>query len=422
MLKIKIPNIRPSLRHVLQLILVFYFFVHFLLPFFLHKIFGFTPLYNWGFNFKKCGDALGMLALVSIGAFFGSMLVIRFLPDTKAIKPLNVRFPYLFFYINLCFDLFYFFYFGGYQGVASLGPKEKWLAYLQYFSNNKLSFVLTDLIAGGGSWAKTLIYIISTTLMGSRGGIFFVYFSLVFLMSYYVWKKAYKKYIVMMLFITPFSFLAFNAATRVREVSGAQEEVIAPKVESYFKGNNNNNTGRIKLGRISFIEPAAIPLCKPLLTNESMDLFHLKFDILHQLGLTFNFFSPYKIIPRDAWSNQYYQAIFLGYPIENVPNNYFSINMGLQTYLILVTGNPYSATVLFILICTLYYFFSAWIFKLHQRAGIVFMFFLYDLLIFFDWTYFLTGLIKGFLTLFIFEICLYLQQKSRNNALPAEGA
>lgn len=402
------------MKKVFISILSFYLVFHFIIPglFFLYD--------NNNFNtYTNVADNQAILKGFILNAItiIGAIIIIILLPQRSGAEKIQSKFYKLtpLFYISILFSIVYFFMSGGFEGKITGGTLGSVFNYIQLFLNPYMILlcVLFFQKKRFNAVLMFLIYLVFTTLLGSRSG--FISLFIVFLMypifsNYQLYKKNIKRLLLSLAIISPILFLLATILIRKADIP-LTPDIIA----------------RMIMGRLSFLETSMLPIHYKD-ANDSLGIFYEKYSVINQLKLIVDALFPGNLFGGDVMPNQYYRAAFMGYPISFVVSVYTSINITLPIYLYMYLGS-FFACVFGIGILVLYY--KLWV----MSAKYMFIFIpllasLYHLLYFFDWvmwfmqffTFFLTSLtIYGF-SLFRVSVVniiknevAYLKPKEGNN-------
>lgn len=357
------------MRKAFIYILVFYYCVHFIIP-------GIYFLFSGNFNtYTTTEDNEGILKgfLLNTVTIWGAILSIYFIPyKHKLIKPKFYNLTPLL-YISIFISVVYYFLRGGFEGRLSNNMAGSILSYIVLFLN-PFMILLAILFYQRKPFnliVLFLVYLIYTTLTGSRSGVISLFTILLMypvFSNYSSYKRSIKKVLVALLIISPVLFLIATIFVRNAGVDISSNTIL-----------------RLIMGRLSFLETSMLPIHYKDM-GDPLSIFYDKYGLLNQIKLIIDSLFPGNLFTPDVMPNQYYRAAFMGRSENFVVNVYTSINMTFPIYLYMYF-NAFFSCIIGIGLLVLYYRICLK-FRNNFFILIPLLASLYGLLIYFDWTMF----------------------------------
>jgi hypothetical protein len=338
-------------------------------------------------SFVKAGIIISVSLIISV-------ILLCFFKKDQPIKPIIKGAPVaVLFYGSVIFQLLIFYITGGFGAILAGEANGTLLKYISLFLNPYV--LLLVLIFGQEKKIKILkaivFYIIAITLSGSRSGIltvFFIFFIGLAFETLKFYEKKVIKFLKYTLILAPFLYVF---ATQIR--------------------NTNSTTDYSFLqyaiaGRMSTLETAMLPVY--YYDNKlDLNLFYEKYSFINQLKLVVDGFIPGQIFDYDVMPNNYFRAIFTGYSIPFVQENYVSINITLPIYLYL-KYNYWG--ILFTVFYIVGFYLILRFFKRSPLIVIVLLSGFYNILYFFDWVMVFNQFYVGLLTLLFIKLYLFFRK------------
>lgn len=355
-------------------ILLFYWVLHFVLPFIYFLFFGFVNVYS---------DVQGYTGfLINTFSVFGAVLAIKYMPSYDEKREPEFSYATSFYIISLVIAAYKFISGGGYEGALSGVTHGTFISFVSLFFNVHTAFLLTICSQKNLKHIYWLVasYVLLMTGMGSRSaivGLFLVFIILPLFTNYELAKKKLLKFGIVLALLSPLLFLY---ATSIR--GDIDSDRIADLI----------------VGRVSLIELSEIPLNE--LENNTLDraTYNTKYSALNQLKLAINAISPIDPFVYDVAPNQYYRVVFLGGYDLDILDSYWSVNLTLPVYFVLMTNMLFG-----VLLCVLFIVFLYWFWVKYSSNFYIFILVivsLYDIVYFFDWVMIVQNMFSVFLTVF----------------------
>ena len=374
-------------------ILLFFFTLHFFAP--LMYIL-FTGEFTHTYSLLNDNIASIKAFLLNFITLFGAIGIIYFTPinNIKINPRVNSSIPSLLFYFSIFYGVFFVLFTGGFSAALAGENHGSFMNYLNMFCNSTVLLIATLYLQkkSVNIIGYFLLFILGSTMMGSRSSILVVF--LVCLMGFSFlnfekYKPAIKKSIKYFVILGP---ILFGISTQIR---GAEffrwEELIKHLFE-----------------RLNMIESSMIPIHAYDHAQFDTALFYSKYNFIHQMKLSFDAVFPGNIFEFDIYPNNYYRAIFLEYPIRFIEENYMSINLTLPVYFYMYIGYwtiPFSISI----IVSLY--FASIYFRNSPFIIILILSLVYELLYFFDWVMIFNKFYVTGLTLIMLKLVVIIHEQ-----------
>lgn len=338
-------------------------------------------------SFVKAGIIISVSLIISV-------ILLCFFKKDQPIKPIIKGAPVaVLFYGSVIFQLLIFYITGGFGAILAGEANGTLFKYISLFLNPYV--LLLVLIFGQEKKIKILkaivFYIIAITLSGSRSGILTVFFIFFIGLAFETLKFYEKKVIKFLKYTLILAPLLYVFATQIRNTNSTTDY-------SFLK--------YAIAGRMSTLETAMLPVY--YYDNKlDLNLFYEKYSFINQLKLVVDGFIPGQIFDYDVMPNNYFRAIFTGYSIPFVQENYVSINITLPIYLYL-KYNYWG--ILFTVFYIVGFYLILRFFKRSPLIVIVLLSGFYNILYFFDWVMVFNQFYAGLLTLLFIKLYLFFRK------------
>lgn len=375
--------------------------VNIAIPFIYYLVFGFKPIY---FDVEVRYVYLG--ALVSTIVLLLLFALLKFLPLSNAkasqeMNPVFAKSTKILFWLSVGMNLLSFFLYGGFASILTGGTQHRVLSYVRMFLDLRLLFFIvlmneTNKEKASGIIFYSFIYLAISLVNASRSGAFWIIvFLLIALVSNKTtrpFRKRMARVFIALVIVSPFLFFASS-------------------VIRYGSFNIAELSNQI-IGRVSYLEVSGIELKGFLTGNYDASLFSEKFDLAYQIKQGINQILPGSPFGDLYQANRYWRAIFQGYQIPFVEENYMSMFSIFPVYCILKYGWVFGiivATLILLSVCIGSIFIKNKAFSLFLGT-----YFLYTVFQFFDWSYHLQDLLYFVLTFIVIKLLSKLLSRDSN--------
>ncbi len=344
-----------------------------------YHFYGFVNLFS-DIEYSSIGIFKGVfLNFISV---LGTILVIQFMPDKKVPIPPKFNHSFKFYIASLLFLLMALVLSGGYEEALNGSLDSTAIKYVLLFFSASTALTLFLYLQKKIKFAgvAVLLYVIVSTIAGSRSGIIIVLIISLILPMFQNNNVIKKKLRVFVIFFCIVSPALFYYATSVREV--VDESVLS----------------KLIVGRVSMIELASIPIDAKENNRMDVKLYDEKYGFINQFKQCINEISPLDPFKYDISPNQYHRAIFYGNSELSVLDHYMSMNITLPTYFYLQTNLFFGCLFSIFFLSLLYYIWIVNSDNLYLLIGIIMS--LYYILQYFDWVMLTSGFFKICLTIF----------------------
>jgi hypothetical protein len=361
-------------------IILYVLILHVLIPCIYYFFVGFTPVYSDLVDYASLYKAIFLITIPLLLSVF----ILKLIPiNGDFVMPIIDGYPINFlFYLSVVFKLIKFYLTGGFEGLLSGESSGSLANYISLFLDPfTLLLVLLFVQKKKSNVIKAILfYVIYITLSGSRSGIISIFFVLFIGMAFEgfkYYKGKLQRFLKYGLLIAPVLFVYVTISRGFDEIVGF--DFIMNQI----------------VGRMSTLETSMLPLYYDS-NNLDLSLFYSKYDFWHQLKLSIDALVPGQIFEFDVMPNNYYRAIFMGYSVSYVIENYMSVNFTLPIYLYL----KYSYFgMLFTVFYIVGFYKILFFFKSKPFVVIMLLSTFYNLIYFFDWVMIFMTLYSSFLTI-----------------------
>lgn len=341
--------------------------------------FGFVNLYSD----LDVGLSVTKSAVLNIATVFGTIIVIKFLPDKKEKIAPQLNHSFKFYLISLFILALSINNSGGFEEILKGSLHGKLISYVLLFFDATWALGLFLFFQKDIKYTlfAILLYILLLTWSGSRSA-FIIIIITTFVLHIFEnndkIKNKLKPFLLICCLISPIIFFYGTSARG---------------------GVDRDKLLNLIIGRVSMVELSSVPIEAKDSGKMDVALYDNKYGIVNQFKQSINEISPLDPFEHDVNPNQYFRPIFFWESTEiSIIDQYLSLNLTLPVYFYLNTNFIISCLISISFLSGLYYI---WV----KKSDNIYIFFgiimsLYYLLQFFDWVMLVAGLFRMVLTIF----------------------
>jgi hypothetical protein len=398
-------------------IMIFFLFIHFILPAGIFFFKGYVPTYELGYSYF---DQYSMLTGAALN-FFSCLIALLFIfiiPVKLDLDKKNLNYKSkIFFIFSVVLAIGTTIQLDSYtDSLKSLSAPTGGFIFLGMFFNIE-NYILFSLAVSPEFFpSSAIIFQMLALFRASRSAALTLILNLIYTLVTINKKPRLMRYTIYTGLAFLLSVFSFNISTNMRKTP-PQKDPDAISIVSHSLSPRPDLYQRI-LGRLSYLDNVMMPVkYKKENCDECLRIFEDKYSFTNQFKIIVNNLVPGDVFEFDVYPNQYYRSAFMRLPEQEAKEHYTSINITLPVFLFMKTSFV-PACFLAGIFFWLYYLFTLLAFKIHPLAGLVFISNIYSgLLTFFDFVMFSKFLIVGFISAILFLICSFLQVFIENKIL-----